>query len=194
MGQKKGSYIKFEVNGTACGSEDGTHDVKTLCGPHAVLLRAATAVPSFSAFPPSLSPAETLSELPERLTNFTICAVDARGHFAVEEGDAYEVGAVVAVDGQVALQAAMGGVPRAPAAASRTAVARPSAKKETRRAPTKYGIFLRRFLQMFRTKGFRAAAEEWRRLSVASKKSDDVDALIATVARSGRYPLRSSPS
>ncbi|KAG5480655.1 hypothetical protein CUR178_05789 [Leishmania enriettii] len=194
MRQKKGSYVTCEVSGTACGSEDGTYDVKTLHGSHAVLLRASTAAPSRSSFSSSGSPLETCGGLPERLTGFTICAVDARGCFAVEQGGTYEIGAVLAIEEQTVSEAASDDAQRAPAAASKVARERMSTKKETRRALTKYGLFLSQFSKMFRTKGFKAGAEEWRRLSAESKKSNDVDALIAAVVRLGRHPLRSSQS
>ncbi|XQJ30792.1 hypothetical protein NXY56_006897 [Leishmania guyanensis] len=185
MRRKKGSYVTCEVNGTACRSDDGTYDVKTLYGPHTVLLRLPTTTSSPSLSSSSLSPVEATNGLPERLTSFTICAVDARGHFAVKQGGTYEVGAIRAVERQAEAEAQ-----RAPAAAAKMAGERQSAKKEIKRASSKYGLFLKQFLKVFRTKGVQAAAGEWGRLSAESKKSVEVDDLIAAVIRSGRQPLR----
>ncbi|CAG9573090.1 hypothetical protein LMJF_20_0190 [Leishmania major strain Friedlin] len=202
MRRKRSSYVTCTVNGNACQSDDGMYDVKTLYGPHTVLLRALTTVPSSSLLSSAPSPAEASRRRSEPLASFTICAVDARGRFVVKQSGTYEVGAIGAVEEQAEagataraeVQAAIHDVQRVPEAAPKTAGERQSAMKEVRRAPNKYSMFLSKFSKVFSKKGFQAAAAEWRRFSAESKRSEEVDALIARVVRSGRYPMRQPKS
>lgn len=198
MRRKKGSYVTCTVNGTACRSDDGMYDVKTPYGSHTVLLRAPATAPSSSLLASPPSPEDASRGRSEPLTGFTICAVDARGRFVVKQSGTYEVGAIRAVERQAEAEAeaqtAIHDAQGVPAAASKTAGEGQSAMKEVRRAPNKYSMFLSKFSKVFSLKGFKAGATEWRRFSAESKKTEDVDALIATVVRSGGYPMRQPKS
>ncbi|GET88076.1 hypothetical protein, unknown function [Leishmania tarentolae] len=143
MGQKKGSAVRCTVNGTECQLDDGVYDVKALYGAHTVLLHAPsmTAPSSLSLSPPSA--ADARRGLSGPLTNFTICAVDARGRFFAEPSGTYHVGAVGAVErhAEPEAQAGIGNVQCVPATTSKMAGESKTAAKEMRRAPNKYSMF-----------------------------------------------------
>ncbi|KAG5506387.1 hypothetical protein JKF63_05890 [Porcisia hertigi] len=189
--EQKGSPVICEVNGTTCRLDDGMYDVKTHYGSHTVLLHSQTPLAT-SPF----SSTDVPDDLPERLTSFTICAVDAEGRFVVEQGGTYEVGALQAVSRQADAesQVAMYSEPRVSSVSSQKFGRRRDAKMEVHRTPSKYSLFVKQFSKVFSTKGFQAAATEWRHLSAESKREEDVDALIAAVIGAGRHPLRESVS
>lgn len=172
----------YTVNGVAHTSADGTHDVKAAFGQRAVLIRAQP-----GSAPAAAAPAQDGSTPAGRVFGFTICAVDARGRFHVEDGGAYEV-ATLWPPAEASLTPAATSASRQPQRSKR-----PRREGRAQSGPSKYSQFVSHFGRKFAARGFQACAMEWRLLSPEARENDDVETLIAAVARAGRHRLRAPP-
>lgn len=194
--RKKVVGIPFTVNDTPYRTRAGCHEVKSRYGRRALLLRlhpkhessSPSSSPSLTSPASSRSTALVAKKMAKRLKRCTICAVDARGRFLVEEGGAYVLGAMRSEEAMTDICNAERGVFEA------KKTRKPQLHPAKSRRPNTYTKFLGAFLIAFQAVSVSDGSAAWRSFSSKEKKEKSVEALIESVKDMGLYPGRTAPA
>ncbi|KAL7698592.1 hypothetical protein NQL31_003640 [Lotmaria passim] len=179
--RKKIVGVPFTVNGVTHRTRVGCHEVKSRYGRQAVLLRLC-------AEKNTTSTALQAANMSTPLTRCTICAVDARGRFLVEEGGAYVMGAVRSEEEMTNICKTEHSIYEA------LKLHKPQRRPRKQRKPNTYTKFLGVFLATFQAVSISDASAAWRNFSKQEKKEKDVVALIQATKDKGEYTLRPAPA
>ena len=179
--RKKIVGVPFTVNGVTHRTRVGCHEVKSRYGRQAVLLRLC-------AEKNTTSTALQAANMSTPLTRCTICAVDARGRFLVEEGGAYVMGAVRSEEEMTNICKTEHSIYEA------LKLHKPQRRPRKQRKPNTYTKFLGVFLATFQAVSISDASAAWRNFSKQEKKEKDVAALIQATKDKGEYTLRPAPA
>ncbi|KPI85503.1 hypothetical protein ABL78_5423 [Leptomonas seymouri] len=173
--------VPFTVNDVAYRTRVGCHEVKRCYGHQAVLLRPYSKREGASS---SRTTALVAKRMGRRLKRCTICAVDARGRFLVEEGGAYVMGAVRSEEEMANICKTERGVFEAKKSHT------PQRHPAKQRKPSVYTKFMGAFLATFHAVSVSDASAAWR--SLPKEKGEDVEALIQSIKDMGHYTLKAS--
>lgn len=179
--RKKIVGVPFTVNDVTHRTRVGCHEVKSRYGRQAVLLRLC-------AEKNTTSTALQAANMSTPLTRCTICAVDARGRFLVEEGGAYVMGAVRSEEEMTSICKTEHSIYEA------SKLHKPQRRPRKQRKPNTYTKFLGVFLATFQAVSISDASAAWRNFSKQEKKEKDVAALIQATKDKGEYTLRPGPA
>ncbi|KPA75410.1 hypothetical protein ABB37_08680 [Leptomonas pyrrhocoris] len=189
--RKRPVGVPFTVNGVPYRTRVGCHEVKSRYGHEAVLLRLGPKRESSSASPSPSPPlprstALVAGKMAKRLKRCTICAVDARGRFLVEDGGAYVMGAARTKEETARICKAERGIFEAKKSRQ------PQRHPPKQRMPNVYTKFIGVFLATFDAVSVRDASVAWRGFSKEVKRDCNMDVLIQATKDTGLYTLKTA--